>query len=717
MHPDEAAEQILLLKQEIKFHNFRYYELDAPVISDPEFDTLMRELTELEERFPDLATDDSPTKHVGFSYSLLTTPERTAFEKEFGAEAAARMQNLELRIGQPIKSFAKVQHRVKMLSLDNAFGPDELRSFGGRVRRIVGDKAFDLVCEPKIDGLAISLIYRNGKFHSAATRGDGVTGEDVTANIKTILTVPLELNGSNFPAELEVRGETYLPIESFKHLNKQRAESGEPLFANPRNAASGSLRQLDPAATAQRNLSVFVYQIGYALMSEDEAVSSEKNITDLRRIGLTHHHQMLTYLSEAGFQVNEHIRTVNGLDEAVSFCEELERIRHDLPYEIDGAVIKVDELALQELLGTTTKAPRWCVAYKFAAEERTTTVRDIRISVGRTGALTPTAYFDPVFVGGSTIGCATLHNEDEIKRKDIRIGDTVLVRKAGDVIPEVIMSIPDKRTGAENEFQMPELCPACDTPAVRPAGESIWRCPNPVCPAQTFEGIVHFASRGAMDIEGLGPSTVKQLMDQRHIEAPPDLYSLTKDDLLQLEHFKDKAAEKLLSGIEASKERSVERLIFAIGIRHVGEHAAFVLAQHFKDLKTLAEAKPEELSQVEAIGPRIAESIYEFFQDPENLEMIEQLEKAGVNTTFLGEAPASGKLAGRSFVFTGALEKLTRPAARSLVKANGGVVHSSVSKNTDIVVAGAEAGSKLKKAEALGIKVMTEQEFLELIEG
>ncbi len=659
---EEAAERAKQLREEIDRHNYLYYIQDSPEISDAEFDTMMRELQELEQEYPVLATPDSPTQRVG---------------------------------APPSEAFAPVAHRSRMLSLDNVFDEEELSAFLTRVRKQVGDIAY--MVELKIDGAGIALTYENGVFSYGATRGDGVTGEDVTANLRTIRTLPLRLRGDNAPALLEVRGEAFMPKRSFVELNRRREEEEKPLFANPRNAAAGSLRQLDPAVTARRNLDVLLYELGYL---EGERPGE--------------HHRFLEMMEEWGFHVNDKRILATRIEEIMDFCRGWIERRDDLPYEVDGAVIKVDDLELRERLGYTSKAPRWAVAYKFPAEEKTTRLKNITINVGRTGALTPTAELEPVFVGGSTVSRATLHNADEVKRKGVLIGDIVLVHKAGDVIPEIIKPIMEKRTGGEWEWHMPDHCPVCGSSVFRPEGEAVTRCVNIDCPARLFESILHFASRGAMDIDGLGPAITSEMMRKGYVHnTVADIYFVTDEQLYTLTNFKDKSVANMRRSIEASKQRPLSRLLFALGIRHVGSHVADVLAQKFGHMDTLAAVTEEELHETEEIGPILAQSIHAFFKESRNLELIEELKKAGVNME--EERRAGGLLEGLSLVVTGRLEGFSREQAEKAIEERGGRAATSVSSRTDYVVVGEDPGGKYDRARELGVKIINESEFRELL--
>jgi DNA ligase (NAD+) len=660
----EAREKAETLRQKINFHNYRYYVLDQPEISDEEYDRLMRELIGLEERFPQIVTPDSPTQRVG---------------------------------APPSQAFQPVSHRVRMMSLDNVFDEGELKSFIRRVENQVGET--DYICELKIDGAAIELRYEDGLFVQGSTRGDGFVGEDVTANLKTIRSLPLRLLGHGDLPLLEIRGEVFMPKEAFEELNRQRDEDGLPAFANPRNAAAGALRQLDPRVTASRNLDVILYEIGYV---EGRSFST--------------HEQVLEQIAAWGFHASEHWRAARDTSAILDYCEEWVERRDELDYDVDGAVIKVNDLSLRDRLGATSKAPRWAIAYKFPAEEKTTKLLDITVNVGRTGALTPTAIMEPVFVGGSTVSRATLHNEDEIRRKDIRIGDTVLVHKAGQVIPEIIKPLTELRDGSEREFKMPDKCPACGSKVYHPEGEAVARCINIDCPARLFESILHFASRGAMDIEGLGPATIDELLDRGYIRTVEDIYYLTPEQLFTLPHFKEKSVSNMMNSIQASKERPLSRLLYALGIRHVGAHVAEVLARRFGSMDALEAAGLDELVQVEEVGGIIAESIKAFFELPRNREVIERLKSAGVNME--EEAPQGPQpLAGLTFVLTGGLGAMTREEATEAIESRGGKVTSSVSRKTDYVVAGRDPGSKYDKAVQLGVPIIGEKELEDMLKG
>lgn len=661
MDRNEAAKKVQQLRDEINQYNYEYHVLDNPTVSDQVYDQKMKELIELEEQFPDLVTDDSPTQRVG---------------------------------GTPLDKFEKVNHTVPMLSLSNAFSEEDLRDFDRRVREHV-TRDFKYVCELKIDGLAVSLRYENGKFVQGATRGDGRTGEDITQNLKTIKSIPLTIKNNE---TIEVRGEVYMPKKSFIALNEKRKEEGLELFANPRNAAAGSLRQLDPKIAASRNLNIFIYSVGEW---EAESIST--------------HSERLAYLRELGFKTNPETRTFQTIEEVIEFTKEWTVKRNELDYEIDGIVIKVDEIELQEQLGFTARSPRWAMAYKFPAEEAVTKLRGIELSVGRTGVITPTALLEPVQVAGTTVQRASLHNEDLIIEKDIRINDTVVIKKAGDIIPEVVRVIFEERTGEEKEYRFPEHCPECNTKLEKPEGEVAWRCVNPNCPAQIKEGLIHFVSRGAMNIDGLGEKVVEQLFDHKLIQTIADLYKLKYEDLIELERMGDKSVTNLLNAINASKENSLERLLFGLGIRYVGSKAATTLAAHYKTMDALMEATEEELKTVPEIGEKMAESIATYFNKPQVKQLIEELKVLGLNMTYLGATEVVDEdsvFFGKTIVLTGKLHSLSRSEAKEKIEALGGKVTGSVSKKTDIVIAGEDAGSKLDKAKELNIEIWDEEQLL-----
>lgn len=659
------AQEIDELRRLLHYHSHRYYVLDAPEIDDAKFDRLYQRLVKLEQDNPDLITPDSPTQRVG---------------------------------GTPAEGFERVAHSVPMLSLSNAFSAEELLAFDTRVRNGLPDDSLEYVVELKIDGLAINLVYEAGRLLRAATRGDGFEGEDVTSNVRTIRAVPLVLNGQ-VPQVMEVRGEAYMPRPAFDRLNEERLEAGEPLLANPRNAAAGSLRQLDSRVTASRTLDIFVYGMG----AREE-------------LAVTTHEQTLQFLQELGFKVNPHYRVFKTIGEVIEYCESWAEKRVDLPYDIDGLVIKVNSLAGQRQLGSTAKDPRWAIAFKFPAEQATTIVEDIVVRVGRTGVLTPTAVLRPVRLAGSTVSRATLHNEDFIKEKDICIGDTVIIHKAGEIIPEVISVVESRRTGAEKSFVMPATCPECGSMVLRIPGESAHKCINGACPALLREGLIHFVSRDAMNIDGLGQAVVTSLVDSGLVADAADLYTLTAEQVLKLERMGPKSAQNLIEAIAASKQTGLARLLFGLGIRFVGAKAAATLARHFGDIDSVAKASADELTALDEIGPRIAESVVEYFARPESERLIAKLAAAGVKLTEEKRRTTEIlPLTGKTFVLTGTLPTLTRNEAAELIESKGGKVTSSVSKKTDYVVAGEEAGSKLDKAQKLGITVLNEAELMTLL--
>ncbi|MED1471703.1 NAD-dependent DNA ligase LigA [Bacillus salipaludis] len=658
-----AEQRINELKSLLNQYGYEYYVLDKPTVPDLEYDRLMQELLKLEEKYPELKTSDSPSERVG---------------------------------GPVLDLFEKVEHRTPMLSLGNAFNDGDLRDFDRRVRQAVGDDV-SYVCELKIDGLAVSLRYENGLFHQGATRGDGTIGEDITANLKTIKSIPLRLREN---VSIEVRGEAFMPKRSFEALNRVKEENGEEPFANPRNAAAGSLRQLDPKMAASRNLDVFLYGIG-----------------DIGGLGVTSHSEGLDYLDALGFKTNKERRKCPGIDDVIEYVNSWVEKRPHLPYEIDGIVIKVDSLEQQEQLGTTAKSPRWAIAYKFPAEEVVTTLLDIELSVGRTGVVTPTAILVPVKVAGTTVQRASLHNEDLIREKDLKIGDRVVIKKAGDIIPEVVNVLAEERTGTERDFYMPTHCPECESELVRLDGEVALRCINPKCPAQIREGLIHFVSRDAMNIEGLGERVISQLFAEKLIADVADLYKLTREQLLALERMGEKSVSNLLKAIEASKSNSLEKLLFGLGIRHVGAKAAKTLAQEFGSMDHLAIATKEQLISINEIGEKMADSIVTFFEQEEVSSLLKELSSYGVNMDYKGAKPvlaaeSNSIFAGKTIVLTGKLEKLSRNEAKEKIEALGGNVAGSVSKKTHLVIAGEEAGSKLSKAQELGIEVWDEEKLL-----
>jgi DNA ligase (NAD+) len=651
------------LRERLRHHEYLYYVLDAPEITDAEYDELFHELKRLEEEFPELITPDSPTQRVG---------------------------------GTPSDLFRPVTHRAPMLSLDNAFTHEELLAWGKRVERGVGSDV-DFVCELKIDGTAVALTYVDGVFVEGSTRGDGYVGEDVTANLKTIRSIPTRLQGTGHPKVLEVRAEVYYPLPAFEKLNQELLEAGGRVFANPRNAAAGTLRQKDPGITAKRPLQIWCHGVLYA-----------------EGLRFKSHSQALGRMKEWGLRVNPATEVVDSMEGVVAYCEKWERDRHTIDYEIDGVVVKVDSIAQQDELGATAKAPRWAIAYKFPPEERTTVLNEIDVHVGRTGAVTPFARLEPVHVGGVTVTTATLHNEDEVARKDVRVGDTVIVRRAGDVIPEVLGPVLSKRKKGAKPWKMPTKCPSCGTPLIRPEGEAVTRCPNRRgCPSQGIESLFHFAARGAMDIEHLGYKTVMALIEMGVLKDPADIYTaITPDVLSELPNFKDKAITNLMATIEGSKERPLWRLLVGLNIRHVGSTVAQVLARKFVTIDRLMHAELEELEETEGIGPEIAASVYEWFRDEENLELIRKLQAAGVNMTEPVVEQAEGPLSGQTMVLTGGLESMSRDEATAAAEAAGAKVTSGVSKKTTFVVVGDAPGSKAAKAAELGVEVIDEAEFL-----
>ncbi|WP_282174313.1 NAD-dependent DNA ligase LigA [Cytobacillus firmus] len=659
-----AEKKVKDLHNLLNQYNYEYHVLDQPSVPDAEYDRLMRELIGLEEQFPELKTEDSPTQRVG---------------------------------GEILDMFEKVEHQSQMLSLGNAFNEQDLRDFDRRVRQGAGENV-SYVCELKIDGLAVSLRYEDGLFILGATRGDGSIGENITANLKTIRSIPLRLKEN---VTMEVRGEAFMPRRSFEKLNKAKEENGEEPFANPRNAAAGSLRQLDPRLAAKRNLDIFVYGIANA-----------------GNTGIVSHSEGLDFLDSLGFKTNKERKRCESIEEVIEFVQGWTDKRPDLSYDIDGIVIKVDSLEEQEQLGATAKSPRWAIAYKFPAEEVVTTLRDIELSVGRTGVVTPTALLEPVRVAGTTVQRASLHNEDLIREKDIKIGDQVVVKKAGDIIPEVVNVLADRRTGEEQDFNMPTHCPECESELVRLDGEVALRCINPKCPAQIREGLIHFVSRNAMNIDGLGEKVISQLFAENLIKDVADIYKLTYEQLIQLERMGEKSVNNLLQAIQNSKGNSLEKLLFGLGIRHVGAKAAKTLAQEFSHMEALEKASRDDLTAINEIGEKMADSIVSFFEQEEAHELIAELKAAGVNMAYNGPKPVSAEssdsfFAGKTVVLTGKLEIMSRNEAKDKIEALGGKVSGSVSKKTDVVIAGEEAGSKLTKAQELGIEVWNEERLVE----
>lgn len=666
---DAAAKRAAELRRLLEQHNRSYYLLDQPEISDAEYDALFRELQELERQFPELLRPDSPTQRVG---------------------------------GAAQDKFATVRHRLPLLSLENATDETEIREFDLRVKKVLGlpgELKIDYTCEPKIDGLAIELVYQDGLLTTASTRGDGISGEDVTENVRTIRSLPLRLVEGPVPPLLEVRGEVFLPLEAFQRINADKEENGEPPFVNPRNAAAGSLRQLDSSITARRPLAIFCYAPGVV---EGAGFTSQRGFLDT--------------IASWGMPVNPLVRRVSGIDAAIVFFRELQERRETLPYEIDGMVVKVDSYAMQAELGQKSRSPRWAVACKFPPRQAQTVVENIIPSVGRTGVITPVAQLRPVEISGVTVSRATLHNWDEIALKDIRIGDTVLVERAGDVIPAVVRVVPENRTGSEQPCPPPERCPECGSEIVHIPDEVAIRCLGLACPPQIRESIIHFASRNAMDIEGLGEKLIEQLISLGLVSSVADIYGLSKDDFMRLDRMGDKLAEKLLAAIERSKPQELGRFIFGLGIRHVGERTAKALAQAFGSLEQLEKATPEELTSIRDIGSTVAESIRKFFDNRENIAVISRMLAAGVTPT-IERKKVGGRFTGKSFVFTGGLSGFTRDEARQLVENEGGSVVGSVSKKTAYVVAGEDSGSKLVKARELGITVLNEEQFQALLAG
>ncbi|KYK32789.1 MAG: DNA ligase (NAD(+)) LigA [Thermoplasmatales archaeon SG8-52-3] len=659
MDKNKAKKEIEKLRKDINYHNHKYYVENSPIISDFEFDKLLSRLEELEKIFPDLITSDSPTQRVG---------------------------------GEPLEGFTTVEHKVAMLSLDNTYNYNELRDFDKRIKKTVEN--IEYVVEPKIDGVGVALLYENSIFIRGTTRGDGVRGDDISSNLKTIHSIPLRLMGNKLN-NVEVRGEVYMSLKGFKKLNNEQKKKGNPIFANPRNATAGSIRQLDPRIVESRPLDIFIYFLSY----------SDKEFST--------HFEAIKLLKDAGFRVNPLIEKVNDIEGVIEYCKKLEKRRETLDYEIDGAVIKVNSYAQQKKLGETSKNPRWAISYKFAAKQSTTKLNDIVVQVGRTGTLTPVAILEPVEVGGVTVSRATLHNFDEVKRKDILIGDFVLIERSGDVIPQVVKSISEKRTGEEKKKNIPKKCPICKTDVIREKGEVAVRCPNKLCPARLKWRIRYYASRDAMDIDHLGESTIDKLLDLGLIDNIADLYFLKKDDVLKLEGFKEKSAQNLLDSIEKSKRQDLSRLIYGLGIRHVGKYAAQLIASKYNSIDELSKANEEELREIDGLGEKSAEAIATFFATEENISLIERLKDIGVKTK---EAKKDGlPLQGKKFLFTGGLSSLSRPEASDIIKQKGGIVASSISKDIDYVILGDKPGSKYDKAKKMNLKIIDEYEFKNLI--
>ncbi|MBT2600548.1 MULTISPECIES: NAD-dependent DNA ligase LigA [unclassified Oceanobacillus] len=665
MNKEQASKKIESLIELLNQYGYEYYVLDNPTVPDSEYDQKLLELQQLEQDFPDLVMENSPTQRVG---------------------------------GAPLASFQKVTHNIPMLSLGNAFNEQDLRDFARRASNGT-DQPISFVCELKIDGLAISLTYENGKFVRGATRGDGTIGEDITSNLKTIRSIPLSIKEEG---TLEVRGEAYMPHKSFLALNEQREKNEEEPFANPRNAAAGSLRQLDPKIAAKRNLDIFLYGVG-----------------EWENSDLTSHSEHLARLKELGFKTNKEWKKCNTIEEVIDYVNYWTEHRNDLSYEIDGIVIKVDSLDQQDELGFTAKSPRWAIAYKFPAEEAMTTLRDIELSIGRTGVVTPTAILDPVRVAGTTVQRASLHNEDLIREQDIRIGDKVVIKKAGDIIPKVVRSVVEQRNGDEEEFHMPEECPACGNELVRLEEEVALRCINPNCPAQLMEGLIHFVSRNAMNIDGLGEKVIIQLFQENLVQTMADLYRLDKEELLQLERMAEKSVTNLLEAIEKSKENSLERLLFGLGIRFIGAKAAKTLAMEFETMENLQKATYEDILAIDEIGDKMADSIVQYFAEEKVTELLNSLRELGVQMEYKGprksEQATDSVFSGKTVVLTGKMEKFSRKEAKEIIESLGGTVTGSVSKKTDIVIAGEDAGSKLDKAEKLGIDVWSEQQLEDVV--
>ena len=663
----DPLERIDRLRQEINYHNYRYYVLDQPVISDEDYDALMHELMDLEKRNPEAITPDSPTQRVG---------------------------------ARPSDKFATVPHSIPMLSLDDAFSEGDIMDFDRRVRKFLGtDEEIDYTVEPKMDGLAIELVYENGVFSLGSTRGDGYMGEDVTGNLRTIRAIPLRLIDREIPPplRLEARGEVFINKDGFVALNEERRARGEPAFANPRNAAAGSLRQLDPAITASRPLDVFFYGVGRV---DGHTFETQWDI--------------LVTLRKWGLKVNPMVEKIRGIEAAIRYHRRIGEKRDGLGYEIDGIVIKVNDIGLQARLGSKARSPRWALACKFEAAQAVTVIKDIQLSVGRTGAITPIAIMNPVRVGGVAVGRATLHNEDEIRRKDIRIGDWVMIRRAGDVIPEVIRPLTERRSGNETPFKMPSICPVCGSRLIKRQGEAVWRCPNPGCFPRLVKRLVHFASKGAMDIDGLGPSVAEQMVTAGLVRDVSDIYALKLSDLTSLERFAEKSAQNLMSGMERSKKTTLARFLYALGIRHIGEVTAQVIANYFGSIERIMDAGEGDLMSVDGVGPEMASSIRAWFSDEKNRSLVERLMDLGITFSDVKGA-VKPPLEGKSFVFTGSLSRLTRDEAKRLVTELGGQIASTVGRHTSYLVAGEKPGSKLGKAQELGVRIIDEDGFLGIV--
>jgi len=654
------------LVDQIGYHDKKYYIEDDPVISDYEYDQLVKELQELEKNHPDLILPESPTQRVS---------------------------------GAPVEEFPQVEHKVAMLSLANSYSEEELREWDARVRRLLGDEKVEYVIEPKIDGLGIAIVYENGLLVRGATRGDGKVGEDVTQNIKTIKSIPLRLNPKGTLRTAEVRGEIYMPVEGLRELNRKREEAGEPLFANPRNAAAGSLRQLDPKVTASRPLDAILYTLSWMETGNQMPPMQDK---------------CLEVMKESGLRTNPNNRKVDSIDKVLEHIDSWRTKREELEYQVDGVVIKVDSIEQQQRLGFTSKDPRWAIAYKYPPQQMTTKLLDIAVYVGRTGALTPVAVLEPVRIGGVTVSSATLHNEDEVARKGLRIGDYVLVERAGEVIPQVVKPIVERRTGEEREFKMPTACPVCGSKATRDEGEAVRRCVNASCPAQVKERLIHWCSREAMDCEGVGPSLVNQLVDKGLVKDVGDLYSIEQQDLMGLERIAEKTSSNIIEAIKGSVNADFDRVLFALGIRHVGRTTAQVLAEKMESMDRIHRATVEELSRTEGVGQIVVKAIREFMDNPQNQQLIGKLRKAGLKME-MGKRSTGGPLEGKVFIFTGELESMPRTEAQALVMSLGGRITDSVSKSVDYVVVGREPGSKYEKARSMDKMIMNERQFLELV--
>ncbi len=652
------------LRERINYHNIRYYSLDNPEISDSEYDALMQELRALEAQYPELLTPDSPTQRVG---------------------------------AQPLTEFATVEHRIPMLSLSNSFSNEDLLNWYRRANAGLDNRPFDFVCELKIDGLAVAITYENGRMKTGATRGDGLKGEDITQNLRTIPSIPLTVP-KNAPPRFEVRGEVYMPRSSFVRLNEERAKQELPLYANPRNSGAGSVRQLDARVTAQRKLGMFVYALGWA-----EGITMPET-----------HWETMQYLKSLGFKLNPEIRLVKSIEEVEKFHDSWIENRAQLDYDIDGVVVKINQLRYQDILGVVGREPRWATAYKFKAVQGVTKLLDIGINVGRTGSMNPYAVLEPVVVGGVTIRQATLHNEDDIRRKDIRVGDTVVIERAGEVIPQVVGPVLEMRTGNEVPFEMPKRCPTCGSQAVRIEEEAMTRCPNTACPAQIYENMTHFVA--CMDIEGMGGALVASILNAGLVKDSADIYSLTKEKMLTLERMGEKSASNVIRSIETSKNRPLATVIMALGIRHIGGETATLLASHFGSIDALAKATEVELTAIPSIGPKIAQSLLAHFSNKQNLELIEKLRSAGVRLEGAPPRKAEGlPLSGKTLLVTGTLDSMSRGVAEAKIREMGGTVGSSITKKTDYLVVGKDPGSKIEKAQQYGVKQLTEQEFLRLI--